>query len=137
MNDAGEPKNLQELLDRLKKNPLFKFVPRQEEPLKDPWNVKSRLLIDDDEAEAIVASLLENECTSPHQGEKCDNPSIPCQRMWAFIHPYLPKKGETSLKLYIKLSSKIKEDKRTGKKEIIIVYVISFHEDKNEGEHWL
>ena len=70
MNYVGEPKNLRELLDRLKKNPLFKFVPRQDEPLKDPWNVKSRLLIDDDEAEAIVASLLENECTSPHQGEK-------------------------------------------------------------------
>ena len=125
----GEPKDVDELLLRARLCRQFRFIPRRKEPRKNPKTVLNRLALSRLDAELIIASLKKSECISPKEGTACDDPRIPCQRMWAFKHAFHPMVGDGPRNLYIKLSSVLVRDENTGEEETIIVFVISFHED--------
>ena len=43
---------------------------------------------------------------------------------------YAPRNGEGPFDLYIKVASTTKRNPATGKEELLVIYVISFHEDE-------
>lgn len=125
---VGEPKDINELLLRLKADHIAKFKPRSYQPLKDPFNVMSRIGISRVDAELIIKDLKMAECIDMN-GLACDDDDIPCKKMWPFKHVYAPRNGDGPFDLFIKLGSMTKIDPRNNEKELVIVYVISFHED--------
>lgn len=128
---SGEPKDIEELLLRLRTKPNITFMDRLDDPIKNPRNVMSRLGINDITAESIIWSLNKGECT--RDGVPCDDPNIPCDKMWEFKHRYSPISGDGPYQLYIKLASKTKLHPGNRQEEILIVYAISFHEDIISG----
>ena len=124
---SGEPNDIDELLRRLKTKPDITFVDRLDDPMKDPHNFMSRIGIDELIAEPIVWSLKKSECI--RDGLPCDDPHIPCSKMWEFKHRYSPINGNGPYDLYIKLASKTRLHPGNRAEETLIVYAISFHED--------
>ena len=126
---SGEPKDIDELLLRLAAKHVVRFKPREDQPLKHPFNVMSRLGIERIDADLMLRDLRKAECVDP-KGMPCDDEGVPCRKMWPFKHRYAPRNGEGPFDLYIKVASTTKRNPATGKEELLVIYVISFHEDE-------